>query len=474
MLHVACAPGGRVASAPMPPKRSAKQKPAPELGALPQRSVALSDLVADPRNARVHNERNIQAIKASIGRFSQVEPLLVEAGTNNLIAGHGRLEAMRQLGIESALVIEVDVHGADKVALGIALNRTSELAEWNEETLAALLAEMEPDMQAVAGFTADELSDLMPSPEIDEQNAPPPAATPTTKRGDMWILGDHRLLCGDSSLSDDIDTLLAGDRIHLVNTDPPYNVKVEPRGNNALLSGSRGLPSVEQSRAMKRKKLTANRETTVRDSALKNDFLSDGQFDVLLDLWFANIARVLEPGRSFYIWGGSTNCGNYPPALKKHELFFHQAVIWVKEFPALTRRDFMSNHEWCFYGWREGAAHEWFGPSNATDVWSIKKISPQMMIHLTEKPVELASRAIEYSSRRGENVLDIFGGSGSTLIGCEQTGRRGFLMEMAPGYCDLIVGRWERATGRSATLDGDGRAFTELAEERLVSAASAM
>ncbi|MCS6954616.1 MAG: DNA methyltransferase [Bryobacteraceae bacterium] len=170
----------------------------------------------------------------------------------------------------------------------------------------------------------------------------------------------------------------------------------------------------------------------------------------LFHAWFGNLARVLEPGRAFYVWGGYANCGNYPPVLKATGLYFSQAIIWVKEHPVLTRKDFMGNHEWCFYGWREGAAHVFLGPPNVTDVWSVKKVNPQSMIHLTEKPVELAVRAMQYSSRPGENVLDLFGGSGSTLIAAEQTGRKAYLMELDPLYCDVIVRRYEQFTGRKA------------------------
>src|SRR5437868_10319819 len=162
------------------------------------------------------------------------------------------------------------------------------------------------------------------------------------------------------------------------------------------------------------------------------------------------MARVLEPGRGFYIWGGYANCGNYPPVLKANGLYFSQAIIWVKEHPVLTRKDFMGNHEWCFYGWREGAGHHFYGPNNAVDVWPIKKINPQSMVHLTEKPVELATRALEYSSRAGEHVLDLFGGSGSTLIAAEQTGRHAYLMELDPPYCDVISQRWETFAGKKA------------------------
>jgi DNA modification methylase len=178
--------------------------------------------------------------------------------------------------------------------------------------------------------------------------------------------------------------------------------------------------------------------------------VSDEEFDRLLHAWFGNMARVLEPGRGFYIWGGYANCANYPPVLKACGLYFSQAIIWVKEHPVLTRKDFMGNHEWCFYGWREGAGHQFFGPNNAVDVWPVKKINPQSMVHLTEKPVELAERAMQYSSRTGENVLDLFGGSGSTLIAAERTGRRAFLMELDVLYADVIVRRWEEFTGRKA------------------------
>ncbi len=171
----------------------------------------------------------------------------------------------------------------------------------------------------------------------------------------------------------------------------------------------------------------------------------------MLHVWFKNAASALEPGRSFYFWGGYANLSNYPAALKQAGLYFSQAIIWVKEWPVLTRKDFMGNHEWCFYGWKEGAAH-YFNPgiTNAPDVWSVRKVTPASMVHLTEKPVELAERAITYSSRRDERVLDLFGGSGSTLMAAERLGRRAYLMEIDPAYCDVIVKRWQDHTGRQA------------------------
>jgi DNA modification methylase len=288
----------------------------------------------------------------------------------------------------------------------------------------------------------------------DPDDVPEPPDEAITQPGDLWILGNHRLLCGDSGSVEDVDRLLAGAPVHLVNTDPPYNVKVEPRSNNAIAAGNSSFSvthhqKLDLERHPEKSKPTT-RKMRAKDRQLMNDFVSDEEFDRLLRAWFGNIARVLEPGRGFYIWGGYANCANYPPVLKENKLYFSQSIIWVKEHPVLTRKDYMGNHEWCFYGWREGAAHVYIGPNNATDVWSVKKVNPQSMVHLTEKPVELAVRAMQYSSRPGENVLDLFGGSGSTLIGAEQTGRRSFLMELDPPYCDVIVTRWENFTGMKA------------------------
>jgi DNA modification methylase len=262
-----------------------------------------------------------------------------------------------------------------------------------------------------------------------------------------------------------VDRLLDGAEIHLVNTDPPYNVKVEPRSNNAIAAGLTSFPgnrpqqrkasglrhhqSLDLARHPEKSRPT-QQKLRAKDRPLANDFVSDAEFGRLLSAWFGNIARVLLPGRAFWLWGGYANIANYPAALQAAGLYFSQTVIWVKEHPVLTRKDMMGNHEWCFYGWHEGAAHHWYGPKNVPDVWLVKKVNPQCMVHLTEKPVELALRAIQYSTHPGENVLDLFGGSGSTLIAAEQIGRRAFLMELDPLYCDVIVARYEQFTGKKA------------------------
>jgi DNA modification methylase len=261
----------------------------------------------------------------------------------------------------------------------------------------------------------------------DPDDVPEPPDEPITKPGDLWLLGEHRLLCGDAGSEADLDRLLDGVTVDLLLTDPPYNVKVEPRSNNAIAAGmaashdesyQAALASASRRRGTKaldaqglhhsgfdvargksgirhhqkldlerhpEKAQATHRKLRAKDRPLVNDFISDEAFEALLLAWFSNASRVLRPGGSFYIWGGYANLGNYPPALKAAGLYFSQAIIWDKEHPVLTRKDLMGAHETGFYGWKEGAAHRYFGPPNATDLWHVKKVSPNAMVHLTEK-----------------------------------------------------------------------------------------
>ncbi len=438
----------------------------------------LADIKPYEKNPRI-NDSAVDAVAASLKEFGFRQPIVVDAD-GVIVVGHTRWKAAAKLGLE-----RVPVHVAHELtpeqakAYRIADNATGDLATWDLELLPGELSELQSlDVDlSLLGFGEDELAELL-DPGVkqgltDPDTVPDPPDEAVTQRGDVWALGDHRLLCGDSGSATDVDRLLDGAPVHLVNTDPPYNVKVEPRSNNAIAAGlssfgKHGLmhhQSFDLHRMVKRSRSRyhatdvatgaqsgkpTHTKLRPKDRPLTNDFVSGEEFDQMLRAWFGNIARVLAPGRTFYIWGGYANCGNYPPVLKACELYFSQAIIWDKQHPVLTRKDFMGAHEWCFYGWREGAAHVFLGPNNATDVWAVKKINPNAMIHLTEKPVELAVRAIQYSSRAGENVLDLFGGSGSTLIAAKQTGRRAFLMELDPLYCDVIVQRWEQFAGRKA------------------------
>jgi DNA modification methylase len=433
---------------------------APGLRPLAMPVAQLTLMVGNPR---LHPVKNLEAIKASLMEYGQLETILVNRRRQpwEVIHGNGRLQAALDLGWKYIAANIVDVDDATAKAMTIVLNRSGELAEWDHEQLDKLLREVQTSekLSAMLAELAQEKGLVWPAAEglTDPDEIPAPPDEPITKTGDLLILGNHRLLCGDTAKAADVDRLLKGAVVHLVNTDPPYGVRVEPRSNNAIAAGLSSFPAdghphyhgFDLARDAQKGKAT-HKKLRAKDRPLANDFVGDEEFDRLLQAWFGNIARVLQPGRSFYIWGGYANCGNYPPVLKACGLYFSQAIIWFKEHPVLTRKDFMGNHEWCFYGWREGAAHEFFGPNNATDVWPIKKISPQAMIHLTEKPVELAARAMRYSSRPGENVLDLFGGSGSTLIAAEQTGRRAFLMECDALYVDVIVQRYESFTGRKA------------------------
>jgi DNA modification methylase len=412
------------------------------------------------------NDQAVEAVAKSLREFGFRQPIVVDA-EGVIICGHTRWKAAQKLGLKQVPVhVATDLTPAQVKAYRLADNQTASLADWNYDLLPLELKDLQGlnfDLDLL-GFSAEELGALLAplgnEGLTDPDAVPLPGDEAITKPGDLWVLGNHRLLCGDSSKPEDVDRLLAGAPIHLCNTDPPYNVKVEPRSNNAIAAGLSSFPASDahqglmhhQSFDVARQgvKGATTEKMRPKDRPLANDFVSDEAFDKMLRAWFGNIARVLVPGRCFYIWGGYANCGNYPPVLKACELYFSQAVIWVKEHPVLTRKDFMGNHEWCFYGWREGAGHEFFGPNNATDVWSVKKVNPASMIHLTEKPVELAVRAIEYSSRPGENVLDLFGGSGSTLIACEKTGRRCFIMELDALYADVIVQRYEQFAGKKA------------------------
>ncbi len=721
----------------------------------------LSSIRPYDKNPR-DNDAAVDAVAESIRRFGFRQPIVID-GEGVIICGHTRWKAAQKLGLT-----EVPVHVARDLtpeqirAYRIADNKTNELATWDLELLPIELADLQGAGidWSLLGFDQDELAKLMGG-EIkagltDPDDVPAPPDEAVTQPGDVWILGEHRLMCGDSGSVADVDRLLDGAPIHLVNTDPPYNVKVEPRSNNAIAAGNSSFSlmknqhltqAVDAARgdkglhhhqafdvARQGPKQATHAQLRPKDRPLLNDFVSDEAFDEMLLAWFGNMARVLLPGRGFYIWGGYANCGNYPPVLKAVGLYFSQAIIWDKQHPVLTRKDFMGAHEWCqpagtqvltadgyssieamrthdrvvgfdasrsyflqakrgvpvmatsrvyngllynvcaagkatwctaghhwtvrfsqaladwwcvylmrrgdwwrvgkskmlttwglgpkqrlakekaeeawilsvhasnvdamvqeqavsvrfgipttywepgygparkeqrqpdqiaalyekldlrrmeegalaalaafqrhphypilrigdtrdkfgrrvgmqvracnlipglmlvpvkrprlrsewcpiesvevqhhagdvyslgvpigehyvadgivthncFYGWREGAAHVYLGPNNATDLWHVKKINPQQMEHLTAKPAELSVRAMQYSSRPGENVLDLFGGSGSTLIAAEQTGRRAFLMELDPLYCDVICDRFQRFTGKPAVLERTG------------------
>jgi DNA modification methylase len=436
----------------------------------------IDSITPHDRNPR-HNDGAVEAVARSLKEFKVRQPIVVDKD-GIIVVGHTRWKAAKLLGMtEFPVHVATDLTPEQAKAYRLADNQTATIAEWNMELLPIEITELKDlglDL-SLLGWSPEELTEIMASqgnPGLtDPDDIPSPPAEATTKPGDLWILGDHRLLCGDSAKPEDLDRLLGGAQIHLVNTDPPYNVKVEPRSNNAIAAGlssfeaSPGAGRVGASLPTQGDGAKPHQGVTggatharlrAKDRPLANDFMTDEAFDVCLKAWFGNIARALIPGGAAYIWGGYANCGNYPPALKAAGLYFAQAIIWDKQHPVLTRKDFMGAHEWCFYNWKEGAAHRFFGPNNVPDLWHVKKLHSSQMEHLTAKPVELAARALVYSSKAGENVLDLFGGSGSTLIACEQQGRKAFLMEIDTLYCDVICDRYQRYTGKPAVLERTG------------------
>ncbi len=433
------------------------------LGRVRLETRRLSDLVPAAYNPRVISTEALAGLGESIGRYGLVQPIIVNDRSGNVVGGHQRLKVLEAKGVEATDVVVIDVEEAEEKALNLALNSPRISGEWTADAL-GLLEEVVgalPDLGdalLLSGLRGD-LEKLFPQEagDIVEDEVPEPPDDPVTKPGDLWVLGSHRLLCGDSGDETDLDRLLASAPVHLLNTDPPYNVKVEPRSNNAIRAGlsSFSAPEKRHHQALDlarhpEKAKPTHRKMRAKDRPLENDFLSDEEFEKRLRAWFGNASRVMLPGRAAYIWGGYANVANYPPALKEAGFYFSQTIIWDKQHPVLTRKDFMGAHEWCFYSWKVGAAHAFYGPPNVPDLWAIKKVNPQSMVHLTEKPIELAARALQYSSKKGENVLDLFGGSGSTLMACEQLGRRAFLMELDPAYTDVIVERWQTATGQKA------------------------
>jgi DNA modification methylase len=453
---------------------------------------APDQLLAHPDNWRVHPKAQQDALAGVLDQVGWVQNVIVNQRTGHVVDGHLRVALAISRGEPSVPVLYVDLSEDEERLVLASLDPLAAMATIDEAKLRELLAEVSVDSESLAAMLAA-LAPAEPREGLtDPDDVPEPPDEAVTKPGDLWLLGEHRLICGDAGSEADLDRLLDGVTVDLLLTDPPYNVKVEPRSNNAIAAGmaasydasyQEALEGSKRRRTVKaldaqglhhsgfdvargksgvahhqkldlerhpEKAQATHRKLRAKDRPLVNDFISDEAFEALLLVWFSNAARVLRPGGSFYVWGGYANLGNYPLALKAAGLYFSQAIIWDKEHPVLTRKDLMGAHEWALYGWKEGAAHRFFGPPNATDLWHVKKVSPNAMVHLTEKPVELARRAIQYSSLPGEAVLDPFAGSGSTLIAAEQTGRRAYLMEIDPLYADTIVERWRRFSGQEA------------------------
>lgn len=441
--------------------------------------IDLEKAVKHPRNPKRHD---LETIRSSMGSHGFLERVLINRTTGRILAGHGRLETLRSMkeaGTEAPVGVRVtgkrwevpcdyvSIPEENEQEILAILNQTTIAGGWDEPMLAEILQRLEKRPQGLAGmgFDRDYVSKLfdrhgMTAWEVADELVPLPADNPISRPGDLITMGRHRLMCGDSSVAEDVERLLGGAKIHLVNTDPPYNVKVEPRTYNAIAAA--GKKKKQTQRFDERNlgvRTPTHKKLRARDRALENDFTSGAQFTEMIAKVIKLASDALLPGHHFYFWGGYANCWgqhdapNIPPIMASVDLFICQMIIWQKMHPVLVRKPFLQDYEICFFGWKTGAKHRRLSVMNASDIWTVKKINPAAMIHLTEKPVELAARAIKYSSKRGENVLDLFGGSGSTLMACEELDRCAFLMEKDAAYCDVIVERWEKATGKKATRE---------------------
>ena len=403
----------------------------------------LEKLVPYARNARTHSEDQVAQIAGSIAEFGFVNPVLVgEDGV--IIAGHGRVLAARKLGMTEVPVITLPhLSETQARALRIADNQIALNAGWDEGLLRAsieeiLAAEGGDELVSLIGFPEDFLDELLADPEtlaagnIDDDEAPEPPDDPVSKPEDLWLLGNHRVLCGNATVLADVERVLDDQLADMCFTDPPYNVDY---GNSA------------------RDKMRG------KGRRILNDNLGEGFERFLYDAC-VNILTVIKGAA--YVCMSSSELHTLQRAFRQAGGHWSTFVIWAKNTFTLGRADYQRQYEPILYGWKEGSDHYWCGARDQGDVWFINKPA-RNDLHPTMKPVALVERAIRNSSKSRDTVLDPFGGSGTTLVACEKTGRQARLVELDPRYCDVIVRRWQEFTGKTATLDGSGRTFEEIA-----------
>jgi len=396
------------------------------------------------RNARTHSEEQVAQVAASIQEFGWTNPILV-GGDGVIIAGHARLAAARKLGIAEVPVIVLDhLTETQRRALVLADNKLALNAGWDDEMLRVELESLKEDdfNLDLVGFTSEELDGLLRDPEeahdglTDEDAVPAAEEAAVSVVGDVWLLGEHRLLCGDATQMGDVEKVLNGGLADMAFLDPPYNVNYGATMKDKLRGKARPI---------------------------KNDNLGDG-FEQFLHDACANLLAVTKGAA--YICMSSSELHTLYRAFTEAGGHWSTFIVWAKNAFTMGRADYQRQYEPILYGWKEGTDHFWCGARDQGDVWFIKKPVANDL-HPTMKPVELVERALRNSSKSRDTVLDLFGGSGTTLIACEKAGRQARLIELEPKYCDVIVRRWQDHVAREAVLEGDGRVFREIAAERL-------
>ena len=387
--------------------------------------VSVEDLIPYALNSRTHSDEQVAQLAASIREFGFTNPILIDEA-NNLIAGHGRVLAARKAKMES--IPAVVVTGLDdrrRRALVIADNKLALNAGWDEEALRVELEDLAGDFGELMGFSEDELVALLGGEETegltDEDAVPEVPEQPVTVEGDVWLLGRHRLMCGDSTSISHLERLCDGQLVDMWLTDPPYNVAYE--GGTA-------------------EKLT-----------IQNDEMSNDDFRQFLTDSYTAADAVMKAGAVFYIWHADSEGYNFRGAAFDAGWKVRQCLIWKKSSLVMGRQDYHWMHEPCLYGWKEGAAHLWATDRKQTTIMEFNKPSRNGE-HPTMKPVELFEYQMLNNTKGSDIVLDSFAGSGTTAIACEKHGRMARLMELDPKYCDVIVKRWEEFTGQKAVLEG--------------------
>lgn len=391
--------------------------------------VEIEKLIPYARNSRTHSDDQVAQIAASIKEFGWTNPILVD-GKAGIIAGHGRLAAARKLGMTKIPVIELShLSPTQKKALIIADNKLALNAGWDNEMLALEFEELEIEGfdLALTGFGEEERDALKPEQVTegltDEDAVPDAPKEAKTKLGDIYQLGKHRLMCGDSCSVTDMEKLCDGQLVDMWLTDPPYNVAYEGKTKDSL--------------------------------TIKNDSMADEQFRQFLRDAYVTADTVMKPGAVFYIWHADSEGYNFRGAAQDAGWKVRQCLIWKKSTMVMGRQDYHWKHEPCLYGWKEGAGHLWATDRKQTTILEFDKPSRNGE-HPTMKPVALFEYQMLNNTKGGDIVLDSFGGSGTTLLAAEKNGRHARLMELDPKYCDVIVKRWEEFTGKKAELINGG------------------
>lgn len=415
-----------------------------------------------PANPRLGNE---EAICASIEANGFYGAVVAQVGTDYILAGNHRWKSAVKKGADVVPVIWVECDEKTAKQILLADNRTNDVAGYNEPELIKILQEMETQPGGLAGTGYDDaaLRDLVDrvaasqrpaSGQTEEDAAAEPPAQPVAVLGDLWILGKHRMCCGDSTQVDAVGRLMDGQKADLVFTDPPYNIDYDPEARATHFSPARKAHKLGK---------------------IRNDAKTPEAFRAFLDQVYSSIDLNIKPGGGIYICHADTEGHHFRNAFIAQEWKLQACLIWKKTVLVFGRADYHWMHEPILYGWKEGASHAWHGDRKQSTIIEIAtdhydkpgSDTGGKYVHPTQKPVALIERALLNSSKREEIVLDLFGGSGSTLIACEKHGRDARLMELDPRYVDVIIKRWQAFTGNKATLDGEGRAFDEIASARL-------